>query len=326
MMEEILIAPCGMNCGVCVSYLAMKNDLKKKGVGKKYCAGCLPRGKNCAFMKKQCDLLGKGLVRFCYECGEYPCRRLKTLDKRYRTNYHMSMIENLDLIKKDGIEKFLEKEASKWRCAECGDVICCHNGLCYKCQLEILRQNKKYRWDDTQERKTNGNYKPKYIKKPRFSLTRYKDERIIELMRKTNHKTLAIWAIDCAERVLPYFEEKYPEDHRPRNAIETLQTWINVGVFNMAVIRKASLDAHAAAREVGEDNAARSAARAAGQAVATAHVPTHSIGAATYALKAIHRATNSSDADATTAKERAWQYQHLLELTENDSSPPSRRH
>ena len=85
----------------------------------------------------------------------------------------------------------------------------------------------------------------------------------------------------------------------------------------MAVIRKASLASHTAAREVGEDNAARSAARAAGQAVATAHVPTHSIGSAIYALQAIYRSTNSSDADAAMAKERDWQYQHLLELVAN---------
>ena len=88
----------------------------------------------------------------------------------------------------------------------------------------------------------------------------------------------------------------------------------------MAVIRKASLASHAAARDVGEDNAARSAAHAAGQAVATAHVPTHSIGAAIYALQAIHRATAFSDADAAVARERDWQYQHLLELREN--TPP----
>jgi len=111
-MNEELIAPCGMNCGLCASYLAMKNDLKKKGIGKTYCSGCLPRRKNC-YYKKQCDLLGKGLVRFCYECGDFPCRRLKTLDKRYRTFYHMSMIENLELIKKHGIERFLEKEEVK---------------------------------------------------------------------------------------------------------------------------------------------------------------------------------------------------------------------
>ena len=140
---------------------------------------------------------------------------------------------------------------------------------------------------------------------------------MVDLMRKTDHKTLAVWAIDCVERVLPHFEEKYPEDHRPRNAIEALHAWIDTGVFKMADIRKASLASHAAAREVGEDNAARSAARAAGQAVATAHVPTHSIGAANYALQAIHRATSSSDADAAVAKERHWQYQHLLELGES---------
>jgi hypothetical protein len=69
----------------------------------------------------------------------------------------------------------------------------------------------------------------------------------------------------------------------------------------MAVIRKASLDTHAAAHKVGKDNAARSAAHAAGQAVSTAHVLTHSIGAAMYALQAIYRATGS---DSAVAKER----------------------
>ena len=149
--------------------------------------------------------------------------------------------------------------------------------------------------------------------KPKFSVT-YKDESIVELVGKTDHKTLAIWAVDCVERVLPYFEGKYPQDHRPRHAIEALQAWINTGMFKMADIRRASLEAHAAAREVGEDNPARSAARAAGQAVATAHVPTHSIAAANYALQAIHRAASASEAEAAVAKERDWQCRHLLEL------------
>ena len=147
----------------------------------------------------------------------------------------------------------------------------------------------------------------------KFSLA-HKDECMAELVKKTGHKTLAIWAIDCVERVLPYFEEKYPEDRRPRQAVETLQIWINTGVFKMAVIRKAALSSHAAAREAGEDNAARSAARAAGQAVATAHVPAHSFAAAKYALQAIHRAAHSTDAEAATAKERDWQYKRLLVL------------
>ena len=153
----------------------------------------------------------------------------------------------------------------------------------------------------------------------KFSIT-HKDASTVELIRKTDHKTLAIWAIDCVERVMPYFEEKYPEDHRPRQAIEALQAWIHTGVFKMAVIRKASLASHAAAREVGEDNAARSAARAAGQGVATAHVPRHAYGPAVYAQQAIYRATNPSDADAATAKERQWQLQHLLDLRNSRSS------
>ena len=147
-MEEKLIAPCGMNCGLCVSYLAMKYDLNKRGFKRVYCKGCLPRGKNCLHMGDRCDLLGEGLVRFCYECEKFPCSRLKDLDKRYCARYHMSMIENLKFIKEHGIESFLEKEEEKWRCPECGEVICCHNGLCLNCDLDKLRKNKKYRWDE----------------------------------------------------------------------------------------------------------------------------------------------------------------------------------
>ena len=128
-MNEELIAPCGMNCAVCAGYLARQYDLKSQGIMKGYCVGCRPRGKNCAFMKKRCERLGSGRVKYCYECAEYPCRNLKHLDKRYRTNYRMSMIENLEYIKKHGIETFLKKEEAKWRCPECGAVICCHNGI-----------------------------------------------------------------------------------------------------------------------------------------------------------------------------------------------------
>jgi len=140
------------------------------------------------------------------------------------------------------------------------------------------------------------------------------DDKIADLVKKTDHKTLGIWAADCAERVLPYSEKKCPDDLRPRKAIEAPRTSVKTGVFDMADVRGASLAAHAAARDVAEDDAARSAARAAGQAMATAHVPTHSIAAAVYAATAIRDATGSLDA---VDKEREWQYQHLLELRNN---------
>lgn len=146
-----------------------------------------------------------------------------------------------------------------------------------------------------------------------FTLT-HPDEALAELVKSSNHKTLAIWAIDCAERVMPYFEQDFPKDHRPEQALKVLQSWIETGQFSMAVIRKASLDSHAAAREVGKDTAARSAARAAGQAVATAHVPKHAYGAAIYAQQTIFRATNPSYSETAVTNERNWQYQRLVEL------------
>lgn len=149
-IQKDLIAPCGMNCSVCIAYQFREKDLNKQGFHRTYCLGCIPRGRNCTHMGDQCELLGKGTVRFCYECEAFPCKRLKFLDKRCRTKYHMSMIENLVFIKDQGMASFLEKEEAKQRCHVCFGVICCHNGLCMNCNLEPLRQNKKYRWNEQQ--------------------------------------------------------------------------------------------------------------------------------------------------------------------------------
>ena len=127
---------------------------------------------------------------------------------------------------------------------------------------------------------------------------------------KEDQKRMATWAADCAERVLPFFEEAYPEDDRPRKALETCRTWVRTGVFRMAEIRGASLNSHAAARAVKENDPALFAARAAGQAVATAHVAQHAYGGALYALKAI-AAKDPANAEKNVAKERDWQARHL---------------
>jgi hypothetical protein len=153
---------------------------------------------------------------------------------------------------------------------------------------------------------------PQEMARSRFSVTD-KDESLLEIMRTTPHAALATWAADCAERVLPYFEQAHAADHRPRDAIRACREWVRTGVFEMAATRAASLGSHAAAREVGQDSAARSAARAAGQAVAIAHVPSHSIGAANYALQAIYRASDPHAVQAAIAKEREWQVQRLVE-------------
>ena len=145
-MEERMIAPCGMNCALCISYQAREYDLNSQGFRRTCCEGCLPRGRNCLHMGDGCRTLGEGLVRFCHGCGDFPCRRLRALDRRYRTKYRLSMIENLMSIRDRGLEHFLKGEEEKWACPGCGKPVCCHNGLCLNCDLDTLRRNRKYRW------------------------------------------------------------------------------------------------------------------------------------------------------------------------------------
>lgn len=128
-----LIAPCGMNCGLCIGHLREKrpcggcfktNDENKPEV----CRSC--KIVNCAFLSETDS-------GFCYDCKKYPCSRLKNLDKRYRTKYGMSMIENLAIIKNHGLEKLLKNEEEKWTCKVCGSGLCVHRDFCIHCKTKI---------------------------------------------------------------------------------------------------------------------------------------------------------------------------------------------
>lgn len=121
-------------------------------------------------------------------------------------------------------------------------------------------------------------------------------KKIFRLTGKLDKRTLAIWAADCAEHILPYFEKKYPRDKRPRKAIEAARAWIR-GETNVTPARKAAVAAHAAAREA-KDETAKSVARSAGHAVATAHSARHALGVTYYTAKVL-------------PEELGWQYRHL---------------
>ena len=124
--ETQLIAPCGMNCSVCIAYLRKERR----------CLHCRvddsnepPTILNCII--RNCETIKTNQSGFCYECESYPCKRLKQLDKRYRTKYSMSMIENLESIKGIGLSDFVENERERWHCAKCGGVICVHRVLLF---------------------------------------------------------------------------------------------------------------------------------------------------------------------------------------------------
>jgi hypothetical protein len=127
-----MIAPCGMNCGICIGHLRER----------KPCGGCFKNNdenkpkvcRSCSIVN--CEYLAETESGFCYDCKKYPCTRLKNLDKRYRTKYRMSMIDNLEYIEKWGLLKFVESEQNRWKCRECGEIICVHRTSCFKCGTE----------------------------------------------------------------------------------------------------------------------------------------------------------------------------------------------
>jgi hypothetical protein len=125
-----LVAPCGMNCGICVAFFGYTMSGKKR---KMKCVGCHPSGKSCAHLKKYCETLLKNEIRYCYECNMFPCVHLQRLDEKYRKRYGMSMIDNLACIQDNGMDAFLRQQEKRYTCPDCGGVICVHTGICYTC-------------------------------------------------------------------------------------------------------------------------------------------------------------------------------------------------
>jgi hypothetical protein len=124
-LDSSLIAPCGIDCGVCLAHRREK----------KPCPGCLmgslghdPHPK-CTIRACARD---QGFVR-CFECRMLPCQRMKNLDKVYRTNYGTSLILNSRFIRENGLEAFVEQEAIRWDCPACHQLLSIHSPACPSC-------------------------------------------------------------------------------------------------------------------------------------------------------------------------------------------------
>ncbi|APV44854.1 hypothetical protein Dform_01532 [Dehalogenimonas formicexedens] len=146
-------------------------------------------------------------------------------------------------------------------------------------------------------------------------LPKVRDPRFITLRRggtltDSDHHLLALWAADCAEHVLHFFESTRPSDTRPHHAIEQARAWAR-GEITMTEARAAGGHAMEAARDL--TGAARWAAYAAGQAAVTAHVAAHELGAAAYAIKAAGAAVLRSEAESAGRAECRWQREQLPE-------------
>lgn len=129
--SDFLIAPCGLNCRLCRAYQRRRNP----------CPGCRaddaikPKTRVICRVKICEKRMAKG-IEFCSQCGEFPCAHVMHLDKRYRTKYATSVVENLTAIRDRGIAAFVENENRKWTCSGCGGTLCMHDPRCPVCGLE----------------------------------------------------------------------------------------------------------------------------------------------------------------------------------------------
>src|SRR5512140_3537381 len=108
MRQSQLIAPCGINCAVCAAHLRTRN----------VCPGCRANGADKPVTRIQRKMKASGKARgndakFCCQCEEIPCDRLALQDKRYRTRYRMSPIEELQRLKEAGVRRFLAEKRKR---------------------------------------------------------------------------------------------------------------------------------------------------------------------------------------------------------------------
>ena len=134
--DETLLAPCGVNCGVCYRRVMPR----RRG---KPCGGCLGDGAGRAGACRECairECAANKELRLCAACRAGPCARLRNLDGSYRKRYGVSPRENGRRALEAGVAAFMKEELAAWTC-RCGGLISLHDGVCGECGREHARRN-----------------------------------------------------------------------------------------------------------------------------------------------------------------------------------------
>ena len=108
---------------------------------------------------------------------------------------------------------------------------------------------------------------------------------LCQLIAQANRRALILWALELAEETARELAEKYPEDHRPREAIAASGAWAS-GEIKMPIAKQAILNCHAMAKEL-TNPADIARCHAVGQACSVVHTAGHALGYPLYALTAI---------------------------------------
>lgn len=148
-----------------------------------------------------------------------------------------------------GYSDYRWPEAGKWTRRVTGDLMMCENGYHLVTEEQIIGD---YMQAELWECEYDGD---RIDHDDKICVRRAK---LIRRVDTINDRTLRLFAADCAERTLHIFERDYPNDDRPRKAIEAAR------LFAEGKIDAAAWDA---ARDTARDTA-RAAARVAAGAAA----------------------------------------------------------
>lgn len=136
-IEEIMFAPCGMNCMVCYKHCFTTKTRKP-------CLGCLAndetgKPEHCRKCKIKDCVHEKGVL-YCYECKQFPCKLIKNLEKSYNQRYDASLIANSLFVKEHGLVQFMANQHKIYTCSNCGGIFSLHDKICTECGNRLKKE------------------------------------------------------------------------------------------------------------------------------------------------------------------------------------------
>ena len=131
---------CGLYCGACfvmrvneegrVEEQAEEWDREPKEIT---CHGC-KSGVNSGYCRT-CGIKACAVERgfeFCVDCTEYPCDRLIAF-RDDEWPHHSAVTRNSEDLARLGLERWLDKQAERWRCPACGHRTSWYDDTCADC-------------------------------------------------------------------------------------------------------------------------------------------------------------------------------------------------